>query len=621
MSGVTPEIAADFLIEAGEIVEQLGGQLVDLEKSPGDAALLNAVFRGFHTVKGGAGFLNLVPMVEICHACEDVFNRLRSGAFALTPEILDDILKSVDALHAMMQALAQGGELVAVDPGVIARLRAAAEGAPSAAPARPATAPAKPADPLEADFDAMLDQLHGKGGSPGTPAPAPAAPKPAADPLEADFEAMLDQLHGRGGAPGAAAPVAEPGPIREAPPKAAPAASTAPETTVRVETKRLDRLMNLVGELVLVRNRFMTLRDAGGTRSDELDRSIASLDQITGALQNAVMQTRMQPIGKLFARFPKLTRDVARTLKKKVDLKLVGEDTDLDKNLVEALADPLVHLLRNAIDHGIETPEARVRAGKPEAGTVELAAQQEGDHVLITIRDDGAGMDPEVLRRKAREKGLLSADAAAALDAAGCFQLIFLPGFSTKSEISEVSGRGVGMDVVKSRLTELNGSIVIESERGRGTTIALKLPLTLAILPALMVVVSGRRYALPLASVQEVFQYDPSQLRWMDRRQVLTLRQEPLPLFFLSQALAGAEHDGPRHVVVVQHGGTRHGLVVDEVVGRQEVVIKPLGALLTKLPGFAGGTITGDGRIALIADLPNLLKSLASAPTTSVQVH
>ncbi|MCU7811576.1 MAG: chemotaxis protein CheA, partial [Candidatus Thiodiazotropha sp. (ex Notomyrtea botanica)] len=397
-----------------------------------------------------------------------------------------------------------------------------------------------------------------------------------------------------------------------APAKAA--AKPPAETTVRVDTQRLDDIMNMVGELVLVRNRLATLKAT--LNDEEVGNAVGNLDVVTADLQLAVMKTRMQPIKKVFGRFPRVVRDLARSLKKEIDLEMEGEDTDLDKNLVEALADPLVHLVRNSVDHGIEQPEEREKAGKPRRGSVLLSAAQEGDHILLSISDDGKGMDPEVLRQKAVEKGMMDNEAAARLDDRECFNLIFAPGFSTKKEISDVSGRGVGMDVVKTRIAQMNGSVEIDSEWGRGSIIIIKLPLTLAILPTLMVVLGEQPFALPLASVVEIFNLDLKRTNVVDGQLTIMVRERALPLFYLRQWLTPSEaltdEDKQRgHVVIVNVGNVQVGLVVDHLIGQEEVVIKPLGALLQGIDGMAGATITGDGKIALIIDVPGLMRKYA----------
>lgn len=583
--GADEEILQDFLVEAGEILEQLSEQLVELESRPDDANLLNAIFRGFHTVKGGAGFLQLHELVECCHIAENVFDILRKGERHVDSELMDVILEALDAVNGMFSEVRERAPITAATPELLAALARYAEPAdlsaapvaeaapepvaepeadvtdsefeqllnslsavkaeaeapaavaPAAAPTSeditdaefeslldqlhgkgqfaadavpPAAAAAAPAAPVSTDitddeFEALLDQLHGKGtfaadalpAVAATPAAAastaaPAAAAPAGDGLISDheFESLLDELHGKGKfsevAPAAAVATAAPvaakaaAPAPAAKPAPAPAAAPAParaaaapvaekpaseaETTVRVDTARLDDIMNMVGELVLVRNRLVRLGLSSG--DEAMQKAVSNLDVVTADLQTAVMKTRMQPIKKVFGRFPRLVRDLARQLKKEINLELVGEETDLDKNLVEALADPLVHLVRNAVDHGVETPEEREASGKSRGGKVILAAEQEGDHILLSITDDGKGMDPNILRSIAVKRGVMDKDAADRLTDTECYNLIFAPGFSTKTEISDVSGRGVGMDVVKTKISQLNGSINIYSTKG-----------------------------------------------------------------------------------------------------------------------------------------------------------
>lgn len=582
------DIAADFLVEAQEIIDKLGEQVVALERAPGDPTILNAVFRGFHTIKGGAGFLRLVPMADLCHGVEECLSAARSSGTPLEPQQFDGTQQALDLLQDIMNALTSGQPSPEIPDGLLQKLQPL--GASSKPTAPTVVAPAAPApvsiegDLDDLDFDALLDQLHGAGGAPGLSAIAPA-------PVAAIV----------------APPVSLPAPAAAAKPAAEPA-----EPTVRVDTRRLDAIVNLVGELVLARNRLKTLRTR--LRDDDLDRAVGGLDLATTRLQAAVMKTRMQPVGRVFARFPKLARDVARTLGKQVELDVVGADTELDRNLVEALADPLVHLVRNAIDHGIEAPAIRAAAGKPANGHVVLSAQQEGDHVVITVSDDGAGMDPDRLRNKVRERGLMDAESAARLNADECLQLIFLPGFSTKTEVTDVSGRGVGMDVVQSRIRELSGHIQIHSKPGQGSRFVIRVPLTLAILPTLLVQSSDTVYALPLVRVIEVLPYPASGPCWFDGRPALDLRQGMLPLLYLRTWL-GIDADAAKStnakstIVVVQSGESRFGLVVDLVRGREEVVIKPLPRTVRGLPGYAGASLIGDGRMALILDIDGLLRA------------
>jgi len=603
MSSLQDDIAQDFLVEASEIAARLGEELVSLERAPTDADLLNAVFRGFHTIKGGAGFLNLTPLVELCHALEEQFGEVRSGKRRLDPELCDGAQEALDHVVRMLGELGRGEELGPAPDGLMVRLNSAehAQAVPAPAPARaapvvtPPPAGAKSGEDTISDdeFEALLDQLQGKpGAASGPTAPTATAQAAAATPTPAATAAAAQRRAAR----------------TKVDDKAVEATKeVAIETTIRIDTKRLDAIVNLVGELVLARNRLKTLR--GSRRDDEVDRAIAALDVSTTRLQSAVMKTRMQPVGRVFSRFPKVARDVARAVKKEVDLELVGAETELDRTLVESLADPLVHLVRNAIDHGVEAPDVRERIGKPRAGKVILAARQEGDHIAIEVRDDGGGIDPEVIKAKAREKGLIDADTAARLGPDEAFQLIFLPGFSTKTQVTDISGRGVGMDVVQSKIRELNGRVTIHSKLGEGTRFLIRVPLTLAILPALLVHGYGRVFALPLASVQEVLPFQPDNLRWVDGREILDLRQHPLPLVFLRRWLGVPPQEGPSHVVLLITGEGPLGLVVDQVRGREEVVIKPLPRTLRGVTGHVGATLTGDGRMALILDVDAIARS------------
>ncbi|MCD9045707.1 MULTISPECIES: chemotaxis protein CheA [unclassified Luteimonas] len=608
----SPEIAADFVIEARELLDDLGGQLVALEQTPGDREQLNAVFRAFHTLKGGAGFLGVTPLVELCHAAEETLGAARSGQATLEARHFDAAQQSLDWLQAMVDAIDSGSEVPRAPAAVVNGFSLA----PPATTATPAAAAANGDMIGDDEFEALLDQLHGN----AAPGPVGAAGNGGAI-SDDEFEALLDQLHGSAPPGAAAAQVTPPAAPRTPTPAPAPPAAAAPkpaapqaangaataerEHTVRVDTRRLDAIVDLVGELVLARNRLKTLR--ARLRDEELDRAVSTLDNATARLQGAVMHTRMQPVGKVFARFPKLARDVARALDKEVDLELVGAETELDRNLVEALADPLVHLVRNAIDHGIEAPALREATGKPRAGKVRLIAQQQGDYVGIEVQDDGAGIDPERLRTKAREKGLIDAETAARLSVEECLHLVFMPGFSTRSEVSDISGRGVGMDVVQSRIRELSGQIQVHSELGRGSRFSLRVPLTLAILPTLLVQAAGDAYALPLARVQEVLHAPTHAVNWFDGRAALDRRSHTLPLLDLRHWLRQPAPETPLlTIVVLQRGDARFGLVVDEVRGREEVVIKPLPRALRGLPGYAGATLIGDGRLALILDVDAL---------------
>ena len=582
------DICADFLIEAREILDQLGEQMVALEGNPADRECLNAVFRGFHTIKGGAGFLDFPPMVAICHAVEDRLNVARSGEVPLDGAAFDGAQQSLDLLVDMLDCVAAAEPLTPAPQALLDSLRAGTR-----PPAEVSATAAAPADDNldDLDFEALLDSLHGSGGTPGTPVPATDAATSAPTPAVAPPSAPVP-------APPAPAP---------APRKPATAAHV-DDPTVRVDVRRLDAMVNLVGELVLARNRLKTIRPR--LRDDELDRAVTTLDAATSRLQSAVMTARMQPVGRVFSRFPKLARDVARQLSKNVELEVLGAETELDRNLVEALSDPLVHLVRNAIDHGIESPEVRAAAGKPEQGQVRLSAQQEGDHVAIEVRDDGAGIDPDKIRDSALRKGLIDPEAAARLSGDECLQLIFLAGFSTRAEVSDLSGRGVGMDVVQSKIRELSGEVQIFSEPGRGSRFLIRVPLTLAILPTLLVEIDGDVYALPLVRVVEVLAHGPGVAMQVDGQTVLDLRQQPVPLLSLRGWLGLAETPlSQSTAVVLQSGEQRFCLAVDSVRGREEVVIKALPRTLRGLAGYAGASLIGDGRMALILDVDALYRT------------
>ncbi len=623
---VDNEVLEAFLIEAGELLDALGDQLIALEAEPHEGELLNSVFRAFHTLKGGAGFLAVRPMVALCHAAEELLNDARSQRLVLEPPHVDCLLQVLDVVLEMMEALREGRGVPTAPAQLMDALQAHG---PADTPAQAAAGSAPDPGIGDDEFERLLDDLHGDGKAPGT---QQTVGKDGID--DAEFEALLDSIYGEGGAPGKDAAATEVvGPPRsvpgnaEASPGAAPLPDTsepqspAPvgthkpraETSVRVDTQRVDALVNAAGELVLVRNRLVNLAARGA--DGELERAVHNLDRVAGDLQAAALQMRMQPIGKLFQRFPRIVRDLARKLGKQVVLVQRGEDTQLDRTLVESLADPLVHLLRNAIDHGLEDPDSRAGAGKPREGSVTLGAGQQGERILISITDDGRGMDPEVLRRKAVEKGLIDAAEAGRLEPAECLALIFRPGFSTRGEISDISGRGVGMDVVKTSVASLGGTIDIESEPGTGTTIRIGIPLTLAIMRILMVRVGERRLALPLANVLEVFELERAQMRMLDGRVVTAHRGRPLPLRDLaSWAGVPPATDARVHVVVVHVGHQQLGLLAGEVLGREDVMVKPLGSHLRHLPGLAGATITGDGRVALVLDLVALADAALPQP-------
>jgi two-component system, chemotaxis family, sensor kinase CheA len=608
------ELRQDFLVEAGELLQRLGEQLVGLEAAPGDGELLNAVFRAFHTVKGGAGFLALEPMVLLCHHAEDLLNEARNGKVVLGAIHMDALLEALDLLNDMMAAVSAEAPLGMPSPALLESLLPGSRPAPVVVPV---ATPAPVADGGaidDSEFEALLDSMYGSA-APGTVTPAPATSATIDDD---EFEALLDALHGKGGQPAAAA-AAAPAAMAETA-AAKPAAAThhaAPaENTVRVDTARLDVLVNHAGELVLVRNRLLSLAARNG--SEALVAAANELDRVTDELQTAVMGMRMQPVGRLFQRFPRIVRDLARQLGKEVELVLEGEGTDLDRSLVEALADPLIHLLRNALDHGVEMPDERELAGKPRKGRVCLSASQRGERIVIAVSDDGRGMDPDILRRKAVEKGVIDAVQAARLSEGECYELIFRPGFSTAAAVSDISGRGVGMDVVKTRVAELGGTLQVHSRLGRGSELELTVPLTLAVLRVLMVRVDTRLLALPMCNVEEVFELDDDQDCLLDGRLVARHRGRALPLVNLV-GWAGAVAAAGRHVAVLHVGHQRLGCLVHEVLGREDVIVKPLGPLFDGVPGIAGATVTGDGRLALVMDLAGLASD-AGQLSTSLQL-
>ncbi len=695
------EIVQDFLVEAGEILESLNEQLVDLESRPDDKELLNSVFRSFHTIKGGAGFLAMDPLVEVCHKAENIFDLLRNDERSVDSELMDIVLEVLDVVNDMFSDIGNGNDPNPASAELLENLNRLSqpetaspeviEHAPEVTgdnEIQPTSTGTESDDINDEEFEGLLDQLHGS----GKPTSADGEENKAEIKLpeaknneitDDEFEGLLDQLQGSGKQASGVKPKPETKPtakndditdnefedlldqlqgkktgtsdtkkdsaalseptsvvteiseVKKSVEKTAAVQSAEAklnkadkteskttkvavpkaETTVRVETSILDHIMNMVGELVLLRNRLSTLETT--LSNEEVTETVGNLDVVTTDLQSAVMKTRMQPIKKVFGRFPRVVRDLARSLDKQITLEMIGEETDLDKNLVEALADPLVHLVRNSVDHGIEMPDERVAVGKNKEGTVVLSAEQEGDHILLTIQDDGKGMDHEVLRKKAVEKGLFDEDSVARLDESDCYNLIFMPGFSTKEEISDVSGRGVGMDVVKTRINQLNGTVSVDSKLGFGTTIEIKVPLTLAIMPTLMVKLGEKDqvFALPLVSVNEILDLDMNKVNMVDGQKVVVIRGKPLPLFYLSTWLTTGSGDydlEKGHVVVVTIGTHMIALLVDSLLGREEVVIKPLGAMLHGTKGLAGATITGNGKIALILDLPDLLKSYAN---------
>lgn len=628
------ELLQDFLLEASDLLADVDSKLMDLEKNPTDKNILNVVFRGFHTIKGGAGFLNATELVTLCHLTENLFDKLRNGELHLNPALLDVILAATGEVRLMFNDLGRGQQPQSAPADILNELAAALDGKTVSPPA-PAATPAAAVAPVVAvaapvvstalaaaaetgpDWNALYHTLVGGevlAATPAVAAPVVAAPVVAVAPTPevtaepaatdtVDEDKLLQSAFGRRAedVPGRAAPSAS---RRESEP-------AAKDNTIRVDTDRLDQVLNLSGEIGLTKNRLTHLRsDILQGRSDpatlkSLDESVSQLDMLVVSLQNAVMNTRMQPIGRLFKKYPRLARDLARQLGKDVELVLSGEETEIDKTMIEDLNDPLVHLVRNAVDHGVESAEERQAAGKRPKSMVYLAAHQEGDHILITIADDGKGMRPEVIRNKAIEKGLLSPDMASSLDDDASLNLIFMPGFSTKDEISSVSGRGVGMDVVKTNIAKLNGSISIESAPGKGSTFTISLPLTLAILPVLLLRLSDQPFAVPLSMVREIMSVTPEAQQLISGRPTMVVRGEVLPLKSLASLIGWADSGKSEVGVLMQVGSQSFILSADGFAGHDDVVIKSLDTFRPK--GVAGVTMSSEGEIVLILDIKELL--------------
>ena len=630
------EIMEDFLIEAFELIEQIDHDLVELEANPEDLELLNRIFRVAHTVKGSSSFLNFDVLTELTHHMEDVLNKARKGELKITPDIMDVVLESVDMMKGLLESIRDNGSDAAAGidiKNICVRLTQISEGeAPSAAaeaPAAPSPEPVKEPEPVAPAEEAAPEVSDAE------------LSKLSDSEVEAEIERLLkvrkaeDQARraSKGIAPkspeeiapaasAAPAPAAKPAPSRERDadkkvPAASSSSAVAQEQTIRVEVKRLDHLMNLIGELVLGKNRLLKIYDdveeryEGEKFLEELNQVVSSLSLVTTDIQLAVMKTRMLPIAKVFNKFPRMIRDLSRDLGKQIDLEISGEETELDKSIVEEIGDPLVHIIRNSCDHGIEDPETRKAMGKPEKGLVQLKAYNEGNHIVVEIVDDGKGLDADMLKSKSIEKGIITEREADAMSEKEAFGLIFKPGFSTAAKVTNVSGRGVGMDVVKTNIEKLNGIIDIESEVGKGTVMKLKIPLTLAIIQSLLVGTQEEFYAIPLASVLETVRVPIDDIYTIDGKNVLRLRDEVLSLVRLSDVF-GVEKvfDGGDHtyVVIIGVAEAKLGIIVDTLVGQEEIVIKSMGDYLQNIPGIAGATIRGDGRVTLIIDVGAMME-------------
>jgi len=645
------EILQDFLVESFELVEKLDEDLVELETNPEDLELLNGIFRVAHTVKGASSFLNFDVLTHLTHHMEDVLNKARHGDLLITPDIMDVVLESIDLMKALLEIIRDTSADAGIDVAAcVARLDKISSGE---AGAEEIAAPIEEvveeivieeepeeeidydnmdADDIEAEIERLLQERQDEDkakrqakidageevlsappepteeGS-ATPPPPPPPPPPAAPKAPTP-------------------PPPPPAPSKKEEPKAAAPAKRTPaavEQTIRVDVKRLDHLMNLIGELVLAKNRLIKINDdveeryEGEEFLEELNQVVSIVSLVTTDLQIAVMKTRMLPIGKVFNKFPRMIRDLSRELNKKIELEISGEDTELDKSIVEEIGDPLVHIIRNSCDHGIETPDIRLAAGKPETGIISLKAYNEGNQIVIQIDDDGKGLDAEMLKDKAIEKGLIGEKEADSMSQKEAFTLIMRPGFSTAASVTNVSGRGVGMDVVKTNIEKVNGIIDIESEQGLGSSMKLKIPLTLAIIQALLVGVQEEHYAIPLASVLETVRISKDEIYTVEGRSVMRLRDEVLSLvhigdiFEVERILDANEH---AYVVVLGLGTHKLGLIVDTLVGQEEIVIKSLGDYLKGIEGVAGATIRGDGGVTLIVDVVALMSMARDVKAT-----
>ncbi len=649
------EIVNDFIQEALELLESLNENFIELEKQPDNKDILNTIFRAAHTIKGSAGFLGFQNIIELAHSAENILNKLRQGEMVLTAEMTDYLLKTMDTLKAMIITISETG--TEGNPPIdntelIKKLNKMSEGSDVEThesegeeidPACSEEQHARLADDsgsckkkaknlgdillednliskeeLEQIYKEKEEEERGTKGSEEKPKaePVDVEPPPVADTslsVESDSpstEANEEECRNE------PSPALKPLPVHM---------SEIKETTVRVGIERLDNVMNLVGELVLARNRLFNISSkleskyADDDLSSVLAQVVASLNLVTTDLQLAVMKTRMQPVKKVFSKFPRMVRDLSRELGKDIDLQIFGEETELDKSVIEEIGDPLVHLIRNSVDHGIEDKEDRIKNGKPGRGTIKLAAEHEGNYIIISVTDDGGGIDADIIKRKAVEKGVIDEKTAMNLSDKDALNLIFTPGFSTKDEATEISGRGVGMDVVKTNIQKLNGIIEIESKPGRGSDIILKLPLTVAIIQTLIVGVEGQVFAIPLNSIVETLRIKESTIQTIDKHEVINLRESVLSLLRLGNEFEIYENtdrssssytDKEIYVVVVALAEKKVGIAVDNLYGQEEVVIKSLGDYELGYKGISGATITGDGKVVLIIDVASMIEAV-----------
>lgn len=647
------EILEDFLIEAFEMIEQLDQDLVELENRPEDLELLNRIFRVAHTIKGSGSFLNFSVLTHLTHHMEDVLNKARHGELTITPDIMDVVLESIDFMKKLLNAIRDTGTdantgLDSDIANVVARLDAISKGeSPQDIPASQESSTTQEAPQSQAPQEASNNAQEEVDYSNMSPEEVEKEIERLLNQRQEEDKKKREEKRAKGelqdiqapseieqtpnATPAAKAPESQKQPeVNATPAKQTEAKSqikprqeenktlaTSVEQTIRVDVKRLDSLMNLIGELVLGKNRLIKIyndveeRYEGEKFLEELNQVVASVSMVTTDIQLAVMKTRMLPIGRVFNKFPRMVRDLSRELGKNIELVISGEETELDKSIVEEIGDPLVHLIRNACDHGIESKEERIAAGKKEQGTVELKAYNEGNHIVVEITDDGKGMDPATLKAKAIEKGIIGEREADTMTNREAYSLIFKAGFSTAKVVTNVSGRGVGMDVVKTNIEKLNGIIDVDSTYGEGTTLKLKIPLTLAIIQSLLVGVQEEYYAIPLASVIETVRISQDEIYTVENKSVLRLRNEVLPLVRLADIFgvdSVFDNSEQAYVVVIGLAENKIGVIVDFLIGQEEVVIKSLGSYLKGTEGIAGATIRGDGRVTLIVDIAAMMQ-------------
>ena len=682
------EILEDFLIEAGEILEKLSEELVDLENQPDDKELLLSIFRGFHTLKGGASFLGFEPIVELSHKTEDVIDAIRHQKLRPNSDVMDVVLLSLDTLQDMRDSVAAGKSLAVNDPELLNELQHLAAQAKSLS----GTTKKHVIDPNlavtlnrlnefkaslensgrlnianehseefdDGDFEALLDEIHGTGVAPGSGAEPQVSKAEDSASEEVDIEELLDEFYGVGQVPGqdvkakAVPMIPESGAERpdlqtmddqdfeellnhivtekiqvkqkqlaaeskfknrrgaHKPTEVTTQSNLAnSEHSIRVDVKRLDEIIDMVGELVLVRNRLATVSES--FHDEALDTTSQNLDSVTRNLQSATMKTRLQPVRRVFSRFPRFIRDLARNMNKNVSLTLSGEDTELDKNVVEALAEPLIHMVRNAVDHGIEPPHVRDEMGKPKRGEVTLSARQEGEHFILTVADDGAGINVETLKQQALKKSIIDNQQFQSMSNEDALQLIFIPGSTTSAEVTEVSGRGVGMDAVRNKVQQLNGKILVDSTLHVGTRIEIKLPVSLAIFTALMVKVARQTYAIPITQMREVIKVLPNLISTATNKQLLfEYEGSQIPLISLhewqdEEADSSSTLKEP-YVIIYELERKPIALLIDKVLGQEDVVIKSLGKSVAHSQGITGATLTAEGSIALVLDIPDLVR-------------